>query len=250
VHIVESGDTLFGIALMYNVPIEQIRTLNASALGPNEIIVPGQEIVIAVPSATAVPTLPPPPPTAVPEEPATSVPEAPAVEAPATGAGASICVLAFSDQNSNTFRDDETAEGLIPGAQFTISGDSGVVAQYMSDGLTEPYCFERLAPGAYRVTSAPPAGYTVSGQAERSVAVADGTSLDVQFGIIRGENSVAENPNAETEPAGDGSGDGSGGSSSFGSFVAGAAKFVGILMLAVAAGGAVLFVLNQRRMVV
>ncbi|MCP4594137.1 MAG: hypothetical protein GY842_25695, partial [bacterium] len=138
----------------------------------------------------------------------------------------------------------------MPQIQFTLSGESGEVGQYTSDGLNEPHCFTGLAPGAYQVKSAPPSGYTVSGQAERAVAVADGTSLDVQFGIIRGENPAsAENPDAEPDTGGETGAEGSGGSS-FGNFVAGAAKFIGILMLAVAAGGAVLFVLNQRRMAV
>ena len=248
VHVVESGDTLFGISLMYDIPIEQIRTLNATALGVNEIIVPGQALVIAVPSATTVPTPLPAPPTAEPQAEATLVAEVAETEIAASGSGASICVLAFNDLNNNTFRDDEAAEGLMPQAEFTITGDAGEVGRYTSDGLTEPHCFPGLAAGAYRVTlSSAPNGYAASGQPERAVAVADGTSLDVQFGIVRGEGSTAQGEAADPEADGEQDG-GSGGSSTAGSIFATLAKIGGILLLAVAVGAAVLFVLNQRRM--
>ena len=246
VHIVESGDTLFGISLMYDIPIEQIRTLNATALGVNEIIVPGQALVIAVPSEPVAPTPLPPPPTAEPQVGATLAAEV-AVAEP-SGGGASICVLAFNDLNSNTFRDDESAEGLMPQVEFTIVGDAGEVGRYTSDGLTEPHCFPGLTAGAYRVTlSAAPDGFTASGQPERAVAVADGTSLDVQFGIVRGEGSIAA-PGEAADPEAEGEqGSGASGGSTASRIFATLAKIVGVLVLAVAVGAAVLFVLNQRR---
>lgn len=240
VHIVESGDTLYGIALMYNVLVDQIRTLNAGSLGPNDIIVPGQALVISLPSETPIPTPLPPPPTTVPES------TAPPVEGTAVGEGASICVLAFHDQNNNTFRDDEATEGLLPSAEFTIANESGVVARYTSDGIHEPHCFTGLAPGAYRVIlDSPPTGYAPSGQAERAVAVAEGTNLDVQFGVVRGESPA---PNETIDPGTTSEeGNESDGGPTAGGILASVAKVGGIVILALAAGVAVLFVLNQRR---
>jgi LysM repeat protein len=53
VHVVESGDTLFGIALEYNVDVEELRRLNAGTLGENDMLSIGQEVVISAASAAA-----------------------------------------------------------------------------------------------------------------------------------------------------------------------------------------------------
>jgi hypothetical protein len=154
-------------------------------------------------------------------------------------------VLAYHDRNGNTYRDDESTEELLPNAEFTLASASGVVAQYTSDGVHEPHCFTGLAPGAYRVILSPPAGYSPISPAEWPVAVAEGTSLDVQFGNVRGENPPDETtaPAPETEQE-----DESNDNSTVKSVFATIAKVSGIMVLALAAGVAVLFVLNRRRM--
>lgn len=238
VHIVESGDTLYAIALMYNKDVNEIRRLNAGSLGANDIIIPGQALVISVPSETPTPTPLPAPPTAEPGSPATTVAEA-------GGSGATICVLAYHDRNSNTYRDDEASEELLPNAEFTVASASGVVARHTSDGVHEPHCFTGLDPGAYRVILNPPPGYAPSGPAEWPVAVAEGTSLDVQFGNVRGETPPDETAGPVPEPE---QGDESDASSTVKSVFATIAKVSGIMVLALAAGVAVLFVLNRRRM--
>ncbi len=236
VHIVESGDTLSGIALMYNVSLDQIRRLNASALGGSDIIIPGQELVISIPSETPTPTPLPAPPTA---EPSSS-------GSPTTG-GASICVLAYHDRNGNTFRDDEATEELLPNAEFSVANASGVVARYTSNGVSEPYCFPELATGAYRVIQTAPPGYMSSGPAEWQVAAAEGPSLDILFGNVRSEGPVSPGGTTEPTPMGE-ENDGSDGGSTFGRIFATVAKTSGILVLILAAGVAVLFFLNRRRM--
>ena len=59
VHVVQEGDTLFGIALQYNVSLDELRRLNAGTLGPNDLLQIGQEIIIS----GAPLTLPTPTPT-------------------------------------------------------------------------------------------------------------------------------------------------------------------------------------------
>lgn len=234
VHIVEEGDTLFGIALMYNVPVDQVRELNAASLGVNDMIWPGQELVISLPSETPTPTPLPAPPT---PEPSPVLP---------TPEGASICVLAYHDRNGDTFRDEGTEE-LLPNAEFTVADASGVVERYTSDGVSEPYCFTGLAAGAYRVIQSSPPGYEPSGPAEWSVALADGTSLDLQFGNVRGEGSAASGEAPNLVPTGEESGELAGGST-FSRVFATVARISGVLVLILAVAVAVLFVLNRRRM--
>ena len=56
VHTVEEGDTLSGIAQLYNVPVDQIREFNASSLDPNDLLNIGQELVISLPDGMLTPT--------------------------------------------------------------------------------------------------------------------------------------------------------------------------------------------------
>ena len=241
VHIVESGDTLYGVSLMYNVPADQIRALNAGSLGENDMLWPGQALVISIPSESPTPTPLPAPPTATP-----GVAVAETGEGSGSG-GASICVLAYHDRNGDTFRDEATEE-LLPNAEFTVADTSGVVGRYTSDGISEPYCFEGLAPGAYRVIQTSPPGYAPSGPSEWAVPVAEGSSLDVQFGNARdeslGSTSEATESTSESVAAEEPSGD----SSVFDRVFATVAKVSGILVLVLAAGVAVLFFANRQRM--
>ncbi len=234
VHIVEEGDTLFGIALMYGVDTDQIRELNAGSLGPNDLISIGQALVISLPSETPTPTPLPAPPT---PEPTSATEE--------VAGGASICVLAYHDRSGDTFRDEETEE-LLPNAEFTVADASGVVARYTSDGINEPYCFTGLTPGAYRVIQNSPPGYEPSGPAEWAVAISEDTSWDLQFGNARSESPAAPGETADPTPASEGNNEPAGGST-FSSVFATVAKISGVLVLILAIGVAVIFALNRRR---
>jgi len=251
VHIVESGDTLLGISLMYGVDIGEIRSLNATSLGTNDMIWPGMELVISMPNQAFTPTpLPTPSAAAATPAPGATVEVAAAEEAGAAGAasgGASICVLAYHDRNSDTFRDQETEE-LLPNAEFSVADASGVIDRYTSDGVHEPHCFGGLAPGAYRVIQDSPAGYEASTPAEWPVALAEGTSLELQFGNVRSEGQVAPGETAEPTTEGENAGGSGDDNSTFRRIFAIVARVSGVLVLILAAGVAVLFVLNRRRM--
>lgn len=241
VHIVESGDSVFGIALMYNVPADQIRSLNTGSMGTSDMIWPGQPLVISIPSQSPTPTSLPAPSAADP----TAVPVAEAGEGVGAGAGGTcICVLAYHDRNGDTFRDEATEE-LLPNAQFTIADTSGVVGRYTSNGVNEPHCFD-LPPGAYRVIQASPPGYAPSGPSEWAVPLPEGNSLDVQFGNARGEDSETPGEAVEPTPGGE-DGESSDESSVFDHVFATVAKVSGILVLILAAGVAVLFFANRPR---
>jgi hypothetical protein len=244
VHVVQAGDTLFGIALMYGVDPDQIRQLNAGSIGAGDLIQVGQELVISLPSQTPTPT---PLPAPAPESAAEA--EAPGAEGEAEAGAAAVCVLAYHDRDGNTFRDEETEE-LLPNAEFTVADTSGVIARYTSDGVSEPYCFTGLTPGAYRVIQISPPGYAPSGPSEWPVGVAEDTSIDVTFGNVRGEGEAGEAEGSEATEAAPESGDEgkTSGSSTVNRIFSAVAKISGVLVLLLAAGMAVLFVVNRRRM--
>lgn len=272
VHIVEPGDTLFGIAYTYDVPVDQLRELNAGSLGPNDLLSVGQAVVISVPENAPTPTPLPQTPTATPGVQPTASPEPEGESDPGEGSeggegsggaeggnseggaggnpgGAYICVASFHDRNGDTFRDPETEE-LLPNTEFKIANASGVVEQYTTDGVSEPYCFNELEPGSYRVIQSAPPGYEPNGLPEQNVALAEGTGFEFQFGNVRSEE--ANNPSESDEPASPenengNENNGANGGSTFGRVLSTAAKVAGVLVLMLAAVIAVLFVLSRRQ---
>jgi LysM repeat protein len=231
---------------MYGVEADQIRQLNAGSIGPNDLIRVGQELVITIPNQTPVPTPLSEPPTPTPE----TVAEGgePEVQPNPQGGGALICVSAYHDRDGNLTQ-DAVSEEMLPNAEFTVANATGVVNRYVSDGYSEPYCFPGLAAGSYRVIQNPPPGYTPNGSAERDVAVAEGTRLDLAFGNMRSDGGTEENnPESSEGPSSSEEEGGSSGGSTATKILSAAAKVSGVLVLLLAAGMAVLFVVNRRRM--
>lgn len=254
VHVVQSGDTLGAIALQYDISIDELRELNAGSIGDDNLIRTGQELVVSIPSEAPTSTPLPEPPTATPEPEGETSPTPEAENETETEPGAcSVCVLAFHDRNGDTVR-DEADEELLPNVEFTLANASGVVAEHTTDGVSEPYCFTGLAPGSYRVIQQAPAGYEATGLAEQNVALAEGTSFDLQFGNARtgaesaseaGEASETDAPEAassESESTG-----GEGESSLLTRVLTNVARVAGILVLILAGAIAVLFFLTRRR---
>jgi LysM repeat protein len=245
VYVVQVGDTLSLISQKTGVPVDQIRALNASSIGEGYIIHVGQELVLSLPTEASEPT---PAPTEEPEMVAEGEGEGEGAggggEGGGTGGGGmanstSICVLAYHDRDTNTFR-DEANEELLPNAQFTLANAAGVVGQYTTDGFNEPYCFV-VSPDSYRVVQNPPPGYVVSGTAEQAVAVTEGATINIAFGYTRSGDAAA--PDAASEDAEE-SGSGGGVRSIFSTI----AKVSGVLVLLLCVGVFVLFILNRRRM--
>jgi LysM repeat protein len=245
VHVVEPGDTLFGIALAYNTTVDELRRLNAGSIGDNNMIVVGQEIVVSAPTQPAAAE-----PTAVPEVPTPIPPQDAVTPEPGgeTEAGNSICVVAYHDRDGNTFRAADTEE-MLPNAEFLLADASGVLNRYVSDGIHEPYCFTGLAPGTYRVIQNSPSGYMPSGPAEWPAALSEGSRLELQFGNARsddvgepatgGEEAGEPAPSEEPETPAE--------SGSVSTIFSTIAKVSGILVLVLAAGVAALFIFTRRR---
>ncbi len=231
VHIVQSGDTLFGIALQYGVPPEQIQQLNASSIGAGNMIWTGQELVISV--AAVTPTVPP----------TVTLAVIPTPLAVAASSESGVCILAFHDRNGDGFR-QATDEEMLPNALFIFGDTSGVVEQYTTDGLSEPHCFSSLTPGTYRVTMQPPEGYVNSGPADSFFNVGGPEPVEVILGAQRDPNAAAEGLEGDSEAAAEEEGAEDSGSSSAMSWVA---RIGGVLLLAVAIGVVVFFVISRRR---
>ncbi|VAW30069.1 hypothetical protein MNBD_CHLOROFLEXI01-2793, partial [hydrothermal vent metagenome] len=114
-----------------------------------------------------------------------------------------ICVSAFDDQNGNGDREDAT-EGLQGDAAITIFRGGSTVSTYITDGSSEPYCFENLTPDTYQVQIFPPANYQPTTSPSWAVSVAEGARISVGFGTrLVDETAVADIISADTSAADD-----------------------------------------------
>jgi LysM repeat protein len=185
VHVVKAGDTIFGLALQYDVPMDQILQLNG--LTKDSFIRLGQELVIAAPlSATATPvtesTALAPTLTPTPAQIAQAMKEV-------TGK-TQLCVSAFDDVNGDGLL--TKSEKLLRDTIFTISDDSGAsLASYTSDGASEPHCFTRLQPGSYIVAIEPANGALPTSDRRWSIPLEQGTTIHLNFGSQPGKASAS-----------------------------------------------------------
>ncbi len=220
VHVVQPGDSLWVIAIQYasavgKTPEEMLDYLREINNIPT-FLNAGDEIVIQ-PAGAAAPAEEAPveetttDAAATPEAPvegevvtetaAESVPaegevvaEQPAAEAetaaevappaeqlPAEAIAGTICVAAFDDVNANGLR--EEGETLVPNAAIAIARAGATVSTYITDGVSEPYCFTLAEPDSYQMTIYPPADFAPTTESSWAVAVSNGESYTVSFGL-------------------------------------------------------------------
>jgi LysM repeat protein len=271
VHVIEEGDTLFGLAITYGVDVQQIYDLNN--LGPSDLLSIGQEIVISTSgevAPTPTPTVAAVEETAEPETTPSETVADPGTDAgtdsgsedsggsggaapPAAGKG-SVCVLAFYDSNSDMFRQPTDGEMLLPNAEVTLLARSGPVDSRTTDGISEPWCFENIDPGNYIVRHTPPPGYLSSdGGGQVSFILSEGQVMNLELGYVRdgegeapqgggqGQPSDADTPAPTEEPVAD---DETGGGVT--NVLNVVLRVSGFIVLALAIAVLVLFVLSRR----
>jgi len=157
-YTVQSGDSLWRIAAVAGIPLDELRALNN--LGPDDIIAPGQKILLGLGGpAGQLPTQGPPP---------TPTSELP-TPTPGVGTGA-LCILLYEDVNGDAVRQEE--ELSLPGGAISVNdrlGEVSLTADTPSGGISDVLfpdpeelgftCFRELKPGEYNITVAIPDGY-------------------------------------------------------------------------------------------
>jgi hypothetical protein len=111
-----------------------------------------------------------------------------ASEQPADVAG-TICVATFNDANADGQRNEN--ESLVANAAIAISLDGRTVSTYITDGASEPYCFELAEAGSYQLQLYPPAGFGPTTEDNWAVAIGNGESYTVSFGLTDNVQEVA-----------------------------------------------------------
>ncbi len=213
VHVVQSGDSLWGIAIQYasvlgmapEDALPYLRELNNNPAFIN----PGDEIMIqaantAAPTPETVVDAPADAasdatadPNATPDEAAEGAPvegdtsaatavETPAVEptadfVPVEALAGTICVATFDDANADGQRNE--GEALVADAAIALARGGTTVSNYITDGASEPYCFELTQADSYQLQLYPPAGFAATTEDNWAVAIDNGESYTVSFGL-------------------------------------------------------------------
>jgi hypothetical protein len=175
IYIVKENDTCNSIALLNNITLEQLRQ-NNNLTGTDCLIIPGDELLIAVVTQAPTPTI-------------TSTPVGP-TPTPFYGYG-TVCVKLFNDLNGNGKVDG--TEGAIAGGQISVADVTGAVSE---TGTTEatldangdwtPTCFENIPEGDYNISMAIPEGYNATTAMNYPLKLVAGKTDYVNFGAQPG----------------------------------------------------------------
>lgn len=222
VHVVQSGESLWGIAIQYasvlgmapEEALPYIQELNNSPAFIN----PGDELLIqegnpatATPEATVEATVDPaataeatpaegegtPAAEATPTEgEETPAEETPSAEfEPVEALAGTICVAAFDDANADGQRNE--GEALVADAAIAIARAGTTISTYITDGASEPFCFELTEADSYQLQLYPTAGFASTTEDNWAVSIADGESYTVSFGLSA-VSAVADTARTET----------------------------------------------------
>lgn len=205
IYIVQEGDTLWRIAAITGISLDELRRLNN--LTAEDIIQPGERLLLGLGGPSEIPPTEGPPPT-----PTSDLP----TPTPMIGTGI-LCISVFIDVNGDALRQEEELD-LDAGA-ISISNRAGTVSlsQGESGGLV-PRCYEDVELGYYDILGSREECISVvqcaleldQGQYNISVAIPEGynatTSMDhvqdleagfqtfLDFGAQPNSETVAETP--------------------------------------------------------
>lgn len=178
IYIVQQDDTLWRISAVTGISIDQIRALNN--LGSNDVVRPGQALLLGIGAPIEPTPTPGPTPTPAPPTPTAT---------PGTGTGW-LCVFVYEDLNGDSLRQDD--EPALPGAAISIIARGGKVSldstmqvvAAESEGVMgeDPNCFESLPEGDYNISIAVPEEYNPTTVMNYPLRILPGEQNYLSFG--------------------------------------------------------------------
>jgi len=169
-YVVQEGDTLWRIAAITGVSVDQLRALNK--LGLDTPIVPGQKLLIGL-GGPILGT----------QEPGSALQTetAPTLTPTSPPGWGVLCVLLYHDQNGDAVHQFE--EPAISGGAVSISNVSGSFSKTGdTTGSAPGVCFEEVPEGEYNVSVALPDGYNPTTHTNDLVPVLPGGQSNMSFG--------------------------------------------------------------------
>ncbi len=196
IYIVQDGDTLWRISAITGVSLEDLRTLNG--LSEEDVIAPGQQLLLAFGN----PVLPTQDPNAAP----TAIPAGFTPTPTAGPSSATACILLYEDVNGDAIR-QETEFGIFGGA-INLANSSGSVSKTgestdatevdeFGDIVPTRVCFEDVLVGDYTISVAIPEGYNPTTFLNYEFDLQGGDESFLDFGAQISSAGIEANPPPE-----------------------------------------------------
>ncbi len=168
IYIVKPNDTLLGISLLVNVPMDKLREMNNLT---GDFLREGQQLLIGMGGpALITPTVGPSP-----------TPTVPAPTPTIQPGKARLCLMLFNDLNGNSIREEN--EDSIPNGAVSFGNRAGTVSKAVNtDDSAEHMCFEDLPEGVYTMSAAAPTGYNPTTATKYEATLSAGDETYVNFG--------------------------------------------------------------------
>lgn len=74
---------------------------------------------------------------------------------------------------------------------FTVFTEQAVIGNYVTDGVSEPHCWENLAAGDYKITRSIGQGETLTTQGDWTISLVPGNVIELAFGSYTAVTPIA-----------------------------------------------------------
>lgn len=182
---VQPDDSLWSIAARAGITIPELLELND--LDDSVVLRPGDSLIVA---RVTVPA------TATPDVPTPTLPP-PTLTPTAVKLRTAVCMMAYNDLNQDGHLDD--GEAFRSNVAFTIYNEQDVVANYVTDGISEPYCLEDLLPGVYHVTRSMTQNEKLTTEGDWALTLTEGSVLNLAFGSYDSHQSSEPTPDPDEQ---------------------------------------------------
>lgn len=181
VYEVQPNDTLWRIAAISEVSLDELRALNN--LDADDPIIPGQILLLGIVTPSVD----------TPEPGVTVLPSTP-TSTPGPGFG-DVCVVLFADENGDAMRQD--SETIVADGAINIANRAGSISETITTGASvdfDPYCFEDLPEGDYNLSAAVPDGYNPTSVMNKALVLIAGDIAYVDFGVQVSSQTMIDTP--------------------------------------------------------
>ena len=191
VYIVKEGDTLWRIAAITGITLDQLRALNK--LAEDATLQPGQTLLIGLAGPSLITDTPGPSPTPAPATPTAT---------PLSGT-ANVYVFLYNDRNGDSLR--QADEPVISGGAVSLGNKAGTFTRTAdTQSAVDPacpaeleldkgyLCFVDFPVGEYNITVAIPDGYNPTTELSRSFKLKGGDETYISFGAQANSEKILE----------------------------------------------------------
>lgn len=169
-YTVKEGDTCDSIALLNNLSVESLQSLNKLTVDDCRFLTVGTRLILGtIPTQVVTPGPSPTPTNAIP------------TPQPVVGTG-TLCIYLFNDTNGNGMVDD--GEGPIADGQVSISStasNTSLTGKTLATADNAPLCFSEIPESTYSISMAIPEGYNATANQNLTVQLKAGDTATVNF---------------------------------------------------------------------